>query len=1031
MSRPQGTDMSERGYQRLIVRDLLENQNYYAETTTADFDTEFCVNRATLFEFLQNTQPTAYAYVEKTGKRAFIKRIDDEIKKHGIVHVLRKGVKHGGHVIKLFHKQPDSVYNQKTIELYEANLFTVTQELVYSNDPGNKNRLDLVVFLNGLPLLTAELKNAYTYQAVGQAMQQYMYTRSPKDKLLSFRRCLVHFAADTHEVYMTTELKEKPNDVRFFPFNRGLNDGKPQGPFGAGNPEVPGKVKSAYLYEDILSKASLSNLVEKFVTVIEEKNEETNKKEIKQIFPRYHQLKVVRNLLHDCRKNGLGRRYLIQHSAGSGKSNSIAWLAHQLTDLYDDSGETALFDCVVIITDRRNLDEQIRKTVKNFGQVKRIVEAITGLAKDIKALSPGEESVSKTTHMRLALESSKKIITCTVQTFPNVLKAVTATTSKRVGIIIDEAHSSQSGNAAASMNAVFSDLDFSELERDEEGNIPTEDLLNFIIAGKKMLPNASYFAFTATPKNKTLETFGQPHEYRTAEGDLHTEFRAFHTYSMRQAIEEGFILDVLKNYTTYQSWYTVRKSLAESGEEQFELLEANKKIRAYVEGDLRAIRDKTKIMVDHFHESVHKLIGRQARAMVVCRSILTAIKYKDAFDDYLKEIKSPYKAIVAFSGKKKHYATGTELTEAKANDFKDANNDIPRQFKKGNYRFLIVANKYQTGFDEPLLHTMYVDKLLAGVQAVQTLSRLNRSHKLKKGTFVLDFYNKTEDVKAAFKDYYTTTVLSEETDINKLHDQQDTLDNYEIYNEEMLTEFFEKFYAENKRGDLEFLVNRVSSAFAEELSKDEQIDFKAKAKSFYRTYNYLVKIKEHTDPYWEKLALFFKHLIPLLKIESEPDDTNVLELIETDSYRTVMREAKTDIVLDPDLGYVQPIPVEAGGAETEKMFDSLENIIETFNKRMGGDLTEEQVNALANTVPEMAQKETEDVKFILNSDKSNAKTAADELLKKMMTRMMFEQTDVFKKFSNDEVFRRKYQDFFFDFIWSGRDAGSGGAGAQV
>ena len=531
MSRPQTTDMSERGFQKLIVRELLDKQAYHAETKTADFDTEFCVNRTTLFEFLSSTQEVAYEYIKKTGERAFLKRLDEDIQKFGLVRVLRKGVKHKGHTVMLFYKKGDSIYNQRTLDLYATNLFTVTQELVYSNNPSNKNRLDLTVFLNGLPLLTMELKNAYTYQAVGHAINQYTYSRSPKDKLLSFRRCLVHFAADTNEVYMCTELKDNKrgtrSKTRFFPFNRGLNDGKPLGPFGAGNPEVPGKQKSAYLYEEVLSKDSLSNLIEKFVTIIEEKDEETGKVTVKQIFPRYHQMNVVRNLLKDCRNNGIGRRYLIQHSAGSGKSNSIAWLAHQLTDLYDKAGAIALFDCVVIITDRRNLDEQIRKTVKNFGQVKRLVEAITGTAKDIKNLSPGEESVSKTTHMRLALESNKKIITCTVQTFPNVLKAVTATTSKRVGIIIDEAHSSQSGNAAASMNAVFSDLDFSEIEKDEDGNVSTEDLLNYIVDSKKMLDNASYFAFTATPKNKTLETFGQSFEFRTPEGDLKTEFKPF------------------------------------------------------------------------------------------------------------------------------------------------------------------------------------------------------------------------------------------------------------------------------------------------------------------------------------------------------------------------------------------------------------------------------------------------------------------------------------------------------------------------
>ena len=1028
MSNPKTTDTSERGYQKLFVKKLLEVQAYNTETTTADFDTEFCINRQQVLDFIKATQPEAYAYIERTGIRPFLVRLDKKIKDKGIVEVFRKGISHKDHKIHLYYPKPNSIYNKETTALYQSNTFTVTQELVYSHNEKNKNRLDLTIFTNGFPIITMELKNAYTYQSVKNAIKQYKEDRDPKDKIFNLGRCMVHFAIDTSQVFMTGQLAK--NKTKFFPFNKGLNDGASHEPFGAGNPNIKPKQKTAYLYEEILSKDSIANLIEKFVTIVEEKDEDTGKKYSIQYFPRYHQLTVVRRLLKHAKINGVGQRYLIQHSAGSGKSNSITWLAHQLTSLHDKKGEISLFDSVVVVTDRQILDEQIRKNIKNFAQVKRIVEAITGKSKNIKELDPSEESASKTIHMQLALANNKKIITCTVQTFPNVLKAISDWKAKKVAIIIDEAHSSQSGNAAASMNAVFSDMNFDEIERDEEGNIPTEDLLNYIIESKKMLDNASYFAFTATPKNKTLETFGSPEEYLDEYNERKTRFLPFHNYSMKQAIEEKFILDVLKNYTTYQSWYKIKQTAEADAAKEFETKEANKRIRRKVEGDERAIRDKAKIMIDHFHKNVRNRIQKKAKAMVVCRSIDSAIKYKDAFDAYLKELNSPFKAIVAFSGKKPHYKTRQEVTEAKMNNFKDGENNIPDQFKKEEYRFLIVANKFQTGFDQPLLHTMYVDKQLSGVQAVQTLSRLNRAKKpFKKETFVLDFYNDTDEIKEAFRPFYTTTVLSEETDINKLHDLQEKLDDYQIYDQDDLYDFFKKFYNNAERGDLEYLTNKVSDNFQEELIKDQQIDFKSTAKSFYRTYNYLVKITEGNNQYWEMLALFLKHLIPHLKIEEELTEENILEVIDMDSYRTVLQQEKKDIALDAEVGYVQPIPVEAGGSGAEKLFDTLENIVNTFNQRFPDfDLGKDGDNAegehiLSKQIPERLKENKENLQYILNSDKANAKVTSDEMINKMMGTLMFTQTGIFKKYSNDEVFKKKYQEFIFDFLWSQRGKG--------
>jgi len=569
----QNTDMSEKRFQKYITKYLAQT-NKYIETFSNDFDRELCIDKTQLFNFIRVAQPDSYDFIIKKGKDSFLDRLDSKIKTEGIIEVLRKGVKHLDRTIYFFYPEPNSTHNPKDKVKYEANIFSVTQELVYTNDNGN--RIDLVIFINGLPIITMELKNAYTNQAVKDAINQYKKDRDTKDKIFNFARCLVHFAMDTDLVYMTTRLDG--SETFFLPFNKGLNDGKPYSPFGSGNPINPYGEKTSYMWEEVLTKSSLANIIEKFVQL-----EKTDKKadKVKLIFPRYHQLKVVRELLKDSKEKGVGQRYLIQHSAGSGKSNSITWLAHQLIGLYDKSNINPLFDSVVVVTDRTVLDRQIRENIKSFAQVKNVVEAITGNGTDIKKLDPTETSISKTAHMRLALENNKKIITCTVQTFPFVLKVVNEMQSKNIAFIIDEAHSSQSGSAAASMNALFSGAEIPEFERDEEGNIDTEELVNYLIESRKMLKNASYFAFTATPKNKTLETFGIKQEDGT--------FKAFHNYSMKQAIEEEYILDVLENYTTYKSYYKIKANSEAFVEKEYETKKANKILKSFVEGNELAI----------------------------------------------------------------------------------------------------------------------------------------------------------------------------------------------------------------------------------------------------------------------------------------------------------------------------------------------------------------------------------------------------------------------------------------------------------
>lgn len=1015
------TDTSERSFQQLIVKALVTEQGFVVSASN-DFDREFCLNKDQLMDFLEHSQLASFNYIQQKGERSFLVRLDKRIQEKGIIDVLRKGIKINDKTIYFFYPQPNSVYNVKDKAKYDANIFSVTEELIYTDN--NKNRLDLTLFINGLPFITMELKNAFTHQAVQNAIKQYMNDRNPKDKIFNLGRCMVHFAVDTTQIFMTGALAK--GQTAFFPFNKGLNEGRPHPPFGAGNPLNPNGLKTAYLWEEVLTKASLSNIIMKFATLIEEKDNETGKIKRKQIFPRYHQLTAVQQLLEDSKTNGVGGRYLIQHSAGSGKSNSITWLVLQLVSLYDQTNTTPLFDSIVVVTDRKVLDEQLRKNIKTFAQVKKMVEAITGEAKDIKVMDPDEDSFSKTTHMRLALANNKKVITCTVQTFPFVLKTVQDMSAKKVAIVIDEAHSSQSGDAAASLNALFADINADDIPRDEDGKISTDDLLNHLVEGRKMLPNASYYAFTATPKNKTLETFGTKQAYRDEYGEEHFKHLPFHTYSMKQAIEEEFILDVLKNYTTWKSFYKVKQDDQASGEEQFETKEANKKIRSFVEGHELAIAEKSRIMIDHFMEHVRMRIENKAKAMVVCKSIESAMKYKEAFDQYLKEINAPYQAIVAFSGKKKHWKTGEELTEEKMNQFRDNLNDIPVQFKKDEYRFLIVANKYQTGFDQPLLHTMYVDKQLSDVQAVQTLSRLNRAKKpAKRETFVLDFYNDVTDIQEAFKPYYTTTILSQETDPNKLNDLQEKLDDVQVYDVELVQEFFEDYYNEaTGRDRLDGIIAEITRNFNEDLIKDQQIEFKGNAKSFVRTYSYLSRIIDFKNFYWEMLWLTLKHLIPHLKIEEETTEENILEVIDMDSYRTSRIVDKTSIFMEDEAGLLNPIPVQMGGGRPESEFDTLESIVDSFNRRFGdidwgeGVDAEEAEKVLTKDIPDRLENNKDGLLSILNSDKANAREESNNLVKAIMQGMMFTNTSIYKKYADDDAFRSRYQEFIFDLIWA-------------
>jgi len=991
------TDTSEKGLEALIEEYLCSEQAGYERAYSNEFDRGLCINKKHLFRFLQETQPEKHEKILKRGEAKFLKRLSEQVRKRGVIDVLRKGVKDLDLTVNLYYKKPASELNKKAIQRYQNNLFAVCRQLYYSAD--SKNSLDMVIFLNGLPIITLELKNHYTGQNVKHAIKQYQNDRDPKEPIFTFGRCMVHFAVDPDLVYMATKLEKR--NTFFLPFNKGNNN-------GAGNPPNPDGLKADYLWKEILVKEGLSNILENFAQIVEEVDEDTGRKKKKLIFPRYHQLRVVSKLLDDARKNRLDSRYLIQHSAGSGKSNSITWLAHQLTELHDENNEN-IFDSVIVITDRRVLDKQIRDNIRQFAQVKGVVEAIT----------------EGSSQLRQALEDGKRIIISTIQKFPFIVEEIGELGSSKFAIIIDEAHSSQSGETASKMNLALANKDIRNVKgyslaaeeeaiykEDPEEALDTEDLINAFMEHRKMLKNASYFAFTATPKNKTLEVFGEKKE----DG----KFYPFDLYSMRQAIEEEFILDVLENYTTYQSYYKLNKAVEENPE--FDTRKAQKKLKAWVESHPFSIQEKAKIMIDHFHSEVRKQINGQAKAMVVTKSIRNAILYFFAFQKYLREIHSPYKAIVAFSGKKT--VDGEEYDEAKLNGF--SSNDIPKEFKKSEYRFLIVANKFQTGFDQPLLHTMYVDKKLRDVQAVQTLSRLNRAYKpWKKDTFVLDFFNSVDDIKEAFEPYYSTTILSQETDANKLNDLQDALDDAGVYTTDDVHNFTDLYFKAAEREELDPIIDSCKVNYDVDLSEDEQVDFLVKAKSFNRTYSFLSKILDYNNSYWERLYWFLKFLIPKLRpVEEEDLAKGIIEAVELDSYK--LQRTTTDKIKLEGGGEVDPAPAAMAGRKGELELWQLEEIIRTFNERFGNIdwMKDDKVKkVMFEEIPNQLEKDEHTIESIRNSDRQNARITSDDKVTELVQDFIFTSTDFYKMFMDNSDFKRQYLEFIFNKLWDKANEG--------
>jgi len=992
------TDTTEKGLEAHITQHLCL-VNGFEERHFDQYNRSECVDEELLFKFLEETQPKEVAKLQTVHgtnyKQRILYLINRKIKDEtvvnekclgGLASLIRTEITDGnsGIKLKLFYDKPVSNLNNKDAELFNKNIFSVTRQVHFSTQ--SEKSLDLVISINGLPVITFELKNELTKQNVKDAIKQYKTTRDPKEDLFRLARCLVHFAVDTEQVWMCTHLKGE--NSFFLPFNKGNNN-------GAGNPTNPSGIKTDYLWKEILTKESITNIIQNYVQLIEEESEKIlpdgkikKEKVKKMIFPRYHQLDSVRNLLADAKDNGAGKRYLIQHSAGSGKSNSISWLAHQLVGLFDKTNTSAVFDSVIVVTDRIVLDSQIQRNIKQFEQVAGLVEHIDKGSK----------------HLKEALEEGKKIIITTIQKFPHIVNDIGDLPGNKFAIIIDEAHSSQSGNTAGKLNATLSkdfervqvdDDEFVFMDKDQHDELTSEDLVVDIVQSRKMLTNASYFAFTATPKPKTLELFG----VKFKEGEKE-KFRAFHLYSMKQAIQEHFIEDVLLNYTTYNSHFALLKKIED--DPLYDKKKAQKKLRIYVESHELNIARKTAVMVEHFMSAVvgKKKINGLAKAMIVTSSRRNAVKYKKAFDNYLKENSIPYKAIVAFSGE----IDGQ--TESSLNGFSSA--AIPDEFKKANNRFLIVANKYQTGFDQPLLHTMYVDKKLGGVGAVQTLSRLNRTTSGKSDTFVMDFANSTDEIKNSFEPYYETTILGEATDPNKLFDLQNALDAYQVYTDSQVQEFSDKIVQNVPVDQLHIILDAAANVFRTTLDEKSQEDFRAKCKSYVRLYVFLAQIVPFTNPYLERLYIFLNHLQNKIQREQGEDlAQGVLDTIDLDSYR-LQRQGEFNITLEQGKELMPSSEMGSGVAEPE--METLSNIVKAFNDRFGTTFTnEDKVRKMAAELMQDVktdQAAMDNINASLNkNDIQNAQITFTDVLKEKMINHIDSNFEVFKEYNDNPEFK--------------------------
>ena len=929
-------DYSEMGFEENIENSLIHagyNERRLEGEALQTFQ-KHAIDVEMLLEFLEATQPKKVErlktiYGVKFEQR-FIHRLEQELNRRGVIDCLRHGIKDRGVSLRLAYNKPPSSLNETLIQNYKSNIFTVSRQVYYSNQ--NKNSLDMVIFLNGLPIVVMELKNPLTNQTVEQAKQQFKTDRDPKELLFQpKKRVVVYFAVDTEEVWMTTQLNKE--NTFFLPFNRGNQGGK-------GNPVIYNNYRTSYLWGDILQKDSLLDILFRFV-YIEEKDikdstgEIFDKKETV-IFPRYHQLDVVRKIENDIKQHKVGRNYLVQHSAGSGKTNSISWLSHRLAKVHDENNE-AIFDSIIVITDRRVLDKQLQDAIYQLEHEAGVVQKID------------EDS----NQLAEAIQNKTRIIITTLQKFPFIIEEVGEFSRGKYGIIIDEAHSSQGGKSSTAMTSILSDKTLEDAYAAdkvmEEELDSTEEKIVETVEKSGQQDNISYFAFTATPKPKTIEKFGTFNEQTGVPGP-------FHVYSMRQAIEEGFILDVLQNYVTYETFYRVEKSIHDDPEVSKK--KATQEIARFVSLHPHNIAQKTAIIVEHYRRVTRHKIGGRAKAMLVTRSRLHAVKYKLAIDDYIKKNQyTDLQTLVAFSGTVED--EGLSYTETEMNDMSEG--ELPDKFATDEYQVLIVAEKYQTGFDEPLLHTMYVDKPLNGIKAVQTLSRLNRTCRGKEDTFVLDFVNDPETIQEAFQDYYEVTGLSDVTDPNILYDLQYELGAMQVYhlgeiNAVSELEFNNKLKDKRAQERLNPILDQAVDRFNKELTEEEQDQFKSSASKFIRTYSFVLQIGPFTDVDLHKLYVYLSYLLRKLPKKST-EHLYLADDVALEYYRntkvfdgSIELETQGQADLDPSQ--------HAGSASSpEEEKERLSSVIDRMNEKFGTDFDPQDKLSRDQLVEDMVQDE--------------------------------------------------------------------------
>ncbi|NPV58629.1 MAG: type I restriction endonuclease subunit R [Actinobacteria bacterium] len=951
----------------------------YLKRKPGDYDRSLCLIPGDVIAFIYATQPKEWAKLEQHHgtevREKFLGRLSREIERRGALDVLRNGVKDSGCKFKLAFFHPASGLNEELQRLYEANIFSVVRQLQYSDKSAKS--IDLALFLNGIPIFTAELKNPLTGQNVENAVRQYRHDRDPREPLFSFRRCLAHFAVDPDLVYVTTRLAGLLTS--FIPFNQGKYG-------GAGNPPVPptqSGYATSYLWERIWARDSVLELIQHFIQEVEVEDEDGRRTgERVLIFPRYHQLDAVRRLVRDAREKGPGQHYLIQHSAGSGKSNTIAWLAHRLSILHD-SEDRRVFDSIVVITDRRVIDRQLQSVVKQFEQTLGIVENIDRTSRQLKE----------------ALEGGKTIIVSTLQKYPVIAGNMQEMPGKRFAVIVDEAHSSQTGESVKGLKSVLAVDNLEEAEA--EDSVEPEDFQDVVAEQARKrgrLPNVSFFAFTATPKSKTLELFGT----RRPDG----KFEAFSLYSMRQAIEEGFILDVLENYTTYKTYWKLLKTIEE--DPAYDRGKATYILRSFVDLHEHSIRKKVEIMVEHFHDRVAHRIDGQAKAMVVTRSRLHAVRFKLAMDAYLRERGYPYRTLVAFSGTVKD--GGMDYTEAGMNGIPEA--QTAKAFKRPEYRFLIVAEKFQTGYDMPLLHTMYVDRKLSGVHAVQTLSRLNRIYPpAKTETMVLDFVNEAEDIREAFQEYYEKTILSEETDPNLLYDLERRLAEFGVFNGGDV-EAFAGLYFRNAGQDQLYAALAPSAERFAELTKEEKADFRGVLDDYVRLYAFLSQVVTFVDPDLEKLYVFARLLRRYLPYERERLPLEIQQDIDMESYR-ITRRFEGPIVLERGQVEIPPIGAGASRGIAPEDIEPLSEIIRELNERFGTDFSDEDKVFISQLEERLAGDPSLRASVRANTPE-NARLTFDYVVTDRLQEMVDTNFEFYKRVTDDRAFAEFFLDWLFE-----------------